>query len=682
MIPVFSRAGRAPRSPLHLTTEVRSTAYRITRLTLTAVASYVLALALLPKGIPPPLLAPLTALLVVQHSVYQTIRMSVHRVASVTSGVLLAVLFASTIGFTWWTLGLTILAALTTGYALHLGDQVLEVPISAMLIFALGASSGWAAADRVLETLIGAGTGLVATFLVPSVRVRPAAEAVTDLSGRLSALVGGMSSDLTRAPARGEAARWLDEANRLNRDLSRTDRELGDAEDSVRLNPRARDLIDAGVALRNGVETMEHFTLSLRGLTRSLADDERFAEEVPEADREEEESSGEREPSEEREPSGGEEPSSGGRPEDAPRQDRGAVPRQERRGAAQEDGDGSPREGAEDSPHEDGDEDEDVWQRRVAELLDSARHGTVHTNGKRVQIGGDGGGDGGRAANARGDGPGSDDARRGGTGPDGLDGAGPDGLGGAGPDGLGGATASWAGRNPDESSASEGSWGGAGDADRPAPEMAARRLLTDEGVRHQLAETLEEIASCMTAYGGWSAPTSSGGRNVPSTRNGSWSSTWAPRGSAATSWSASCGTARRRATAGRCTGRSSWTWTGSSTICGSSTARVRGRSGSSSAARPRVICPNAPRGSSARRATSCAAPRPPPNAAHGRPMSRRSPTSSARPRDRLPGGRAVRTPREGKPSGAPPGGRAARRTGGGQRKVGRRTSIPRVLSAT
>lgn len=495
MIPVFSRAGRAPRSPLHLTTEVRSTAYRITRLTLTAVASYVLALALLPKGIPPPLLAPLTALLVVQHSVYQTIRMSIHRVASVTSGVLLAVLFASTIGFTWWTLGLTILAALTTGYALHLGDQVLEVPISAMLIFALGASSGWAAADRVLETLIGAGTGLVATFLVPSVRVRPAAEAVTDLSGRLSALVGGMSSDLTRAPARGEAARWLDEANRLNRDLSRTDRELGDAEDSVRLNPRARDLIDAGVALRNGVETMEHFTLSLRGLTRSLADDERFAEEVPEAEREEEEPSEGREPSEEREPSGGEEP------EDAPRQDRGAVPRQERRGAAQEDGDGSPREGAEDSPREDededGDRDGDAWQRRVAELLDSARHGTVHTNGKRVQIGGDGE----RAANARGDGPSSEDARRGGTGADGLSGAGADGPGGAGSDGLGGATASWTGRNPDESSAAEGSWGGAGDADRPAPEAAARRLLTDEGVRHQLAETLEEIASCMTAYG-------------------------------------------------------------------------------------------------------------------------------------------------------------------------------------
>src|SRR5690606_39632604 len=39
---------------------------------------------------------------------------------------------------------------------------------------------------------------------------------------------------------------------------------------------RARRLIDAGVALRNAMETIEHFTLSLRGLTRSLADDDRL----------------------------------------------------------------------------------------------------------------------------------------------------------------------------------------------------------------------------------------------------------------------------------------------------------------------------------------------------------------------------------------------------------------------
>ncbi|WP_372510378.1 FUSC family protein [Actinomadura madurae] len=112
-------------------------------------------------------------MLVVQSSVYQTIRASILRVAAVTSGVLVAVLAASTIGFSWWTLGLAILAALTIGHVLRLGEHVLEAPISAMLIFALGAASEAGAEDRVLETLIGAATGLAATLLVPTVRVRP-----------------------------------------------------------------------------------------------------------------------------------------------------------------------------------------------------------------------------------------------------------------------------------------------------------------------------------------------------------------------------------------------------------------------------------------------------------------------------------------------------------------------------
>ena len=37
-------------------------------------------------------------------------------------------------GFTWWSLGIGIGLGLTVGYALHLREEVLEVPISAMLI--------------------------------------------------------------------------------------------------------------------------------------------------------------------------------------------------------------------------------------------------------------------------------------------------------------------------------------------------------------------------------------------------------------------------------------------------------------------------------------------------------------------------------------------------------------------
>ncbi|XVQ15060.1 FUSC family protein [Spirillospora sp. CA-255316] len=283
MTPAFfrRRSGReadAGRSPLGLATEVPSTVYRITRLTVTATLSFVLALSLLPEGGPRPLLAPLTALLVVQYSVYQTIKAGILRVAAVTLGVLVAVLAASTIGFSWWALGLTILTALIIGHVMRLGEHVLEVPISAMLIFALGTASESGAIERVLETLIGAATGLAAMLLVPSVRVRPAEEAVEDIAEKLRALIQRIADGLRGEPAENEAAGWQDEAERLAREIGRTDRDLGAAEESVRLNPRtrARQLIDAGVALRNAMETMEHFTLSLRGLTRSLADDERL----------------------------------------------------------------------------------------------------------------------------------------------------------------------------------------------------------------------------------------------------------------------------------------------------------------------------------------------------------------------------------------------------------------------
>ncbi|MEU8344485.1 Aromatic acid exporter family member 1 [Actinomadura meyerae] len=270
------RRGRRP--PLRVTTEVQSTVYKIARLTLTAVLAFVLATALLPRGGPQPLLSPLTALLVVQFSVVGTIRASILRVAAVTSGVLVAVMASVTVGFSWWTLGLTILAALVIGHVLRLGEHVLEVPISAMLIFALGAASEAGAAERVLETLIGAATGLAATLLFPSVRVRPAEEAVQDIAEKLRTLIEEIAEGLRGERTPGEAARWQEEAERLAREIGQTDRDLVAAEESVRLNPRARRIVDAGVALRNAMETMEHCMLSLRGLTRSLADDERFGE--------------------------------------------------------------------------------------------------------------------------------------------------------------------------------------------------------------------------------------------------------------------------------------------------------------------------------------------------------------------------------------------------------------------
>jgi aromatic acid exporter family member 1 len=98
----------AQRTPATLTLvrhRAQPTAETIVRLTVTAVFAYLIAMAV--PGTSHSVLAPLTALLVAQVSLYQTLRSAVSRVAAVVAGVLLAVGLAALVGFMWWSLGIT-----------------------------------------------------------------------------------------------------------------------------------------------------------------------------------------------------------------------------------------------------------------------------------------------------------------------------------------------------------------------------------------------------------------------------------------------------------------------------------------------------------------------------------------------------------------------------------------------
>ena len=82
----------------------------IAKLTVAAVASYLLADLL--NTTPDPLLAPLTALLVVQLTMYETVAHGFDRIVSVVAGVLVAVVVATQLGLSWWSLGLVIAVSL------------------------------------------------------------------------------------------------------------------------------------------------------------------------------------------------------------------------------------------------------------------------------------------------------------------------------------------------------------------------------------------------------------------------------------------------------------------------------------------------------------------------------------------------------------------------------------------
>jgi len=249
------------------------TAVYIARLTVTAVFAYLIALEL-PGGSPRDVVAPLTAMLVAQATLFQTIGSAVRRVAAVTAGVLAAVAVAAYVPFSWWVLGLLIAGTLTLGIVLRLREEILEVPISAMLIFSLGAGS--AASSRIVDTLIGAAAGLAAGLVLAPMRVQPAKEAVGDLSRQMADLLSQMAEGLAEAPDPKRAAEWLDRTRALRGEIERVDDALAQAEQSVRLNPRRLRLGDPAAGLRDGVDTLERAATDMRVLARSVADSARI----------------------------------------------------------------------------------------------------------------------------------------------------------------------------------------------------------------------------------------------------------------------------------------------------------------------------------------------------------------------------------------------------------------------
>jgi uncharacterized membrane protein YgaE (UPF0421/DUF939 family) len=269
-----SIACRIPENIVFTGSRARRTAHCIPTLTATAVFAYLLA-SLLP-GSSRPVLAPLTAILVLQATRYQTMRSAVQRVASVVAGVVVALAFTAAMGFTWWSLGLVIAVGLVIGSVLRLGDHMLEVPISAMLILAVG--SGSAARGRVVDTLAGAAAGLAGGMIFSRVRTQPAEDAIGEFSRRMAGLLEEIACGLTGGGGADQTATWLARARSLTSELQQVDDTLGEAEDSLRLTPSALRSDRTAVPLRNGLEALELAAVTIMGLTRSLTDDAQLTE--------------------------------------------------------------------------------------------------------------------------------------------------------------------------------------------------------------------------------------------------------------------------------------------------------------------------------------------------------------------------------------------------------------------
>lgn len=243
---------------------------RMLRLTSAAVAAYLVALWLLSD--PRPLVAPLTALLIVQVTLVGTLTDTIRRILSVLAGVAVAITFSTFVGLSWWSLGLLVAASIVVGQMLRLGPHLLEVPISAMLVLGVGAAEtvAW---GRITETVVGAVIGLLVNLLFPpAVQTRSAGAAVEEYARQMAALLDRVADEVLDDVTAEQAARWLEEARQLANAILQLDEVLAGARESRRLNPRAVGTADTGPDLRSGADALEHSAVALRGMYRSLTD--------------------------------------------------------------------------------------------------------------------------------------------------------------------------------------------------------------------------------------------------------------------------------------------------------------------------------------------------------------------------------------------------------------------------
>ncbi|MEJ7756620.1 MAG: FUSC family protein [Nocardioidaceae bacterium] len=221
----------------------------------------------------------LTALLVVQLTPVSLLTSGVQRVVSVVAGVAVAVAFSSVIGLSWWSLAIVIAMSILIAQALRLGSNTLEVPISAMLVLGAGIGGAETAAwQRMAETLVGAGVGVLSNLLLPArVATDDADKAIEGLTEDLARVLDAAADDLEAALQSGgnlvdRASHWLGEARRVTHEIPRVGSALLRAEESRRLNLRALGTPDVGPGLRHGLEALEHSAIAVRSMFRSLED--------------------------------------------------------------------------------------------------------------------------------------------------------------------------------------------------------------------------------------------------------------------------------------------------------------------------------------------------------------------------------------------------------------------------
>lgn len=272
---VLRRSTAAVRTGLHRLPQpgtVQETALTAIKAGLAAGVSYAIAGAVTGEAVP--VFAPLTALLAVSLSVRSSLRQTVPRVVALVLGVVLAVVTGVVVGLTVVSVAVLSLASVLAARVLRLpGPAASQVPVTALLLVALGGGRLDAAELRVVDGLIGLLVGiLVNAFVAPPLRLRPAVEAADRVAEALADLFADLATGLPQPARPARAREWLQRARQISAQVDELTRAVAEAEEAHRWNPRGRGTTRRVERLTAASVAFTHVANQMRGVTRTVAD--------------------------------------------------------------------------------------------------------------------------------------------------------------------------------------------------------------------------------------------------------------------------------------------------------------------------------------------------------------------------------------------------------------------------
>jgi uncharacterized membrane protein YgaE (UPF0421/DUF939 family) len=230
-----------------------------------------------------PYFAPLAVILIVQPTVYDSLSRAFQRVAGVLLGVSAALAVSHFLTLSGWSIAIIVFAGLLLGWSLRLGPQgVVQVPVSALLVVAVGSATPDYGARRVVDTLIGSAIAVLAVLVSPAAPApeRVVSSALTPLR-RCRDILTQIGPAIGSAWTLEQAEAWRTEALALYEATTRARRDYEAHQLTARWNARARRqrlvLERADEALRAG----DRIAIQTRSITRALVDGAPAARPLP-----------------------------------------------------------------------------------------------------------------------------------------------------------------------------------------------------------------------------------------------------------------------------------------------------------------------------------------------------------------------------------------------------------------